>query len=422
MNKYFFIFLSALCGILTVGCSSDSDGEEANNEPPVEIALSRSQQDIVDAEARFAFDFFKHTSVWPDCGDNMVISPLSLSIDLAMLANGAGEKTYQDIAAALHLPNATVDELNNLYEKLVGELLGADRKVELSIANGMWSDNSVNIKDGFVNNIKKHYTADIQSLDFSDDAGSRNAINRWASEKTRGKITNIFDEDGNLGATKLILCNALSFNGKWTAPFDKNTTQRLSFTNINNHKSTVDMMIKSHVVHTYSHVLTENAEIVRLPYGNRTFAMYVILPSVEDEEGNYEQIYARFIENLDYDWWVESKGQMTDDKSISIHFPKFKIETKCPLIGITTLHELNDVVFNPDMSMMTDSFINLLRLDQYNTIEVTENGTQAASVTKGDLMASAPLSTFVNVNRPFIFLIEEGSTGAILFMGKVTKL
>ncbi|MDE6430363.1 MAG: hypothetical protein K2K65_04255, partial [Duncaniella sp.] len=99
MNKYFFIFLSALCGLLTVGCSSDSDGEDnnnnSNNEPPVEIALSRSQQDIVDAEARFAFDFFKQTSVWAGNDKNMVISPLSLSIDLAMLANGAGEKTYQ---------------------------------------------------------------------------------------------------------------------------------------------------------------------------------------------------------------------------------------------------------------------------------------------------------------------------------------
>ena len=426
MNKYFFIFLSALCGLLTVGCSSDSDGEDnnnnSNNEPPVEITLSRSQQDIVDAEARFAFDFFKQTSVWAGNDKNMVISPLSLSIDLAMLANGAGEKTYQDIAAALHLPNATVDELNNLYEKLVGELLGADRKVELSIANGMWSDNNVSIKDGFVNNIKKHYTADIQSLDFSDDAGSRNAINRWASEKTRGKITNIFDDNENIELTKFILCNALSFNGKWTVPFDKKSTQQWDFTNIDASKSIVGMMFNADSKHIYSYASTESAEIVCLPYGNRSFSMYVILPSVGDADTPYGQVYESFIENIDYDWWTASKKQMTNENRLTVCLPKFKIETMCPLIGITTMHELENVVLAPDMSLMTDEGMNMLRVDQYNTIEVSENGTVAASVSKGQGLDAALPATFVNVNRPFIFLIEESSTGAILFMGKVTKL
>ncbi|MDE6062645.1 MAG: hypothetical protein K2G00_07840 [Duncaniella sp.] len=423
MNKYFFIFLTALCGMLAVGCSSDNDSEEANNEPPKEITLSRSQQDIVDSQARFAFDFFKQTSAWAGNNKNMVISPLSLSIDLAMLANGAGERTYQDITAALHLPNATVDELNELYEKLVGEMLSADRKVELSIANGIWSDNNISIKDGFVNNIKNHYTADIQSLDFSDEIGSKNAINRWASEKTKGNISNIFDQNELLSNTHLIVCNALSFNGKWTVPFDKKHTRQVSFTNIDNRKTKVDMMIAEEVSNTYSHVLTESAEIVRLPYGNRTFSMYILLPSVEDKEGNYEQIYDHFIENLDYDWWVGSKGQMTHgNRPITVHLPKFRVETLCPMIGLTILPNLSNITLDPDMSIMTESDINMLALDQYNSIEVTESGTVAASVSKGGLINYDSLVTFVNVNRPFIFLIEEGSTGAILFMGKVTKL
>ncbi|MBD5265597.1 MAG: serpin family protein [Bacteroides sp.] len=429
MNKYFFIFLTILCGMLTVGCSSDSDGEDnnnsnnnSNNEPPVEIALSRSQQDIVDAEARFAFDFFKQTSVWAGNEKNMVISPLSLSIDLAMLANGAGEKTYQDIAAALHLPNATVDELNEVYEKLVGEMLSADRKVELSIANGMWSDNSVSIKDGFANAIKKHYTADIQSLDFSDRAGSMNTMNRWASEKTNGKISNLYNDENDLNDVKLVLCNALSFKGEWTSPFDKKGTQQWGFTNIDASESIVGMMFNADSKHIYSYASTESAEIVSLPYGNRSFSMYVMLPSVGDADTPYEQIYESFIENIDYDWWTESKEQMTNENRLAVCLPKFKIETKCPMIGVTCLYELNDVVFNPDMSMMTDANINCLRLDQHTSIEVAEAGTVAASVSKGEIMSSSPGGTLMLINRPFIFLIEESSTGAILFMGKVTKL
>lgn len=418
-----FIFLSVLSGLLLAGCSSDNDGADDNvNEQPVEINLSRNQQDIIDSQARFAFDFFKQTSAWAGNERNMVISPLSLSIDLAMLANGAGERTYDDIVSTLHLPQATTDEMNTLYKSLVGELLGADRKVQLSIANGLWSDNDVDIKDGFASSINDYYSADLRTLDFSDSESSKTVINRWAAEKTGGKISKIFDADENISSSKFILCNALFFNGKWTAPFDKKDTKRQDFTNIDRSKSVVETMVKTDVTNIYSYALTEEAEIISLPYGNRTFSMYVILPSVEDEEGNYGMAYDRFIENLGYDWWIASKARMVDHKHITLYLPKFKVETMCPRIGDTTMRELNDVVNNPDMSMMTDSEINCLRLEQYNCVTVSEEGTVAASVSKGSGIETSVVPTFVNINRPFIFLIEERSTGAILFMGKVMKL
>ncbi|MDE5673201.1 MAG: hypothetical protein K2I02_07625 [Duncaniella sp.] len=382
--------------------------------------MSRSQQDIVDSQVRFAFDFFRQTSTWAGNENNMVISPLSLSIDLAMFANGAGERTYDDIVSTLHLPDASTDELNTLYKSLVGELLGADRKVEFSIANGIWNDQRSNIKTAFAENVADYYAADIQTLDFSDSNGSKEAINRWAAEKTKGIISNIFDGEQDLSFSSVILCNALYFNGEWSVPFVKEKTKRLGFTNIDNSESTVEIMAGARSY--FSHALTDDAEIISLPYGNRTFSMYVILPSVEEEDGNYEMIYERFIENLDYDWWTATKAKMNTYENINVKLPKFKVETLCPMIGLTTLHELRTVVTDPDFSKMTDSRINFLRLDQYNSIEVMEKGTVAVSVTKGDIMATLPMGIDMNINRPFIFLIEERSTGAILFMGKVMKL
>lgn len=422
MYKCRIIFLSVLSGLLLAGCSSDNDGADDNlSEPPVEINLSRSQQDIVDSQARFAFDYFKQTSAWAGNERNMVISPLSLSMDLAMLANGAGERTYADIVSALHLPQATTDELNTLYKSLVGELLGADRKVQLSIANGIWNDQSSKLKEGFIKNIANHYTTDCQSIDFSNSEQSRNIINQWAAEKTKGIITNIFEEEQQaLSSSSMILCNALYFNGEWAIPFVKENTKQLAFTNIDNSESIVETMTEAKCY--FSHALTDDAEIISLPYGNGTFSMYVILPSVEGQAGNYEMIYDRFIENIDYDWWIATKSQMNADESINVMMPKFKIETLCPMIGVTTMRELSAAVNNPDMSNMTDSEINFLSLNQYNSIEVMEKGTVAASVTKGDLIAISPMSVRMNINRPFIFLIEEQSTGTILFMGKVIKL
>ena len=421
MYKCRIIFLSVLSGLLLAGCSSDNDGADDNlSEPPVEINLSRSQQDIVDSQARFAFDYFKQTSAWAGNERNMVISPLSLSMDLAMLANGAGERTYADIVSALHLPQATTDELNTLYKSLVGELLGADRKVQLSIANGIWNNQSSKLKEDFIKNVTDYYTADLQPLDFSNGEQSRNVINQWAAEKTKGMITNIFEEEQALSSSSVILCNALYFNGEWATPFVKENTKQLAFTNIDNSESIVATMTGA--MSNFSHALNEYAEIISLPYGNRTFSMYVILPSVEGQAGNYEMIYDRFIENIDYDWWIATKSQMNADENIRVKMPKFKIETLCPMIGVTTMRELSAVVDNPDMSNMTDSEINFLRLNQYSSIEVMEKGTVAASVTKGDLMATSPMSVNMNINRPFIFLIEERSTGAILFMGKVMKL
>ncbi|MCM1076980.1 MAG: serpin family protein [Bacteroides sp.] len=416
MNKYFSL-ITLLLGLLFVGCSSDDDGY---NDSPVEIVLSRSQQGIVDSQVRFAFDFFKQTSEWAGNEENMVISPISLSVDLAMLANGAGEKTYRDILTALHVPDATTEELNVLYRNLVNDLLRADRKVYLTHSNGMWSDKNVDIKDDFVKNIKDYYSADIKSLDFADSNGSKNAINRWAAEKTNGMIANIFNDDQDLTSTKFILCNALSFAGEWTHPFDKKKTQRQTFSNINDSQSTVDMMISQDIKFPY--VSTETAEIVGLPYGNRSFSLYVILPSVGNDDESYEEVYNSFIENLSYEWWAESKEKMTDSELLYVCLPKFKIKTDCPMIGATTLHELKDVVFGPDMSLMTDSPLNMLNINQNNIIEVTETGTVAAVVTKDDLTMTAPLVKSMKANRPFIFLIEEQSTGTILFMGKVVKL
>ena len=419
MKPYFSSITLILLSFLLVGCSENDDMKNNKVEPCKDIVLSRSQQNIVDSQARFAFEFFKETSAWVG-PQNVVISPLSLSIDLAMLANGAGDSTYNDIVKAIKLPNTTPNELNALYKMLVDELLEADSRVELSISNGMWNNIDVNIKDAFATNIMTNYDATIQTLDFNDEAKTKEIINGWASKKTSGKITDIFEEENITANGKLILCNAVYFNGRWDVVFDKNNTQKKPFNNISNLKYNVETMHSE--TSEFMFGSTETANIIRLPYGNKAFSMYFIVPTFkEGDNGISRLLYDHFVESLDYDWWISAKEKM-NPKQLSITIPKFKIDTKCPSIGLTMLRDLAPLVLSPNLSRMTDSDINTIIIDQFNSIEVAENGTTAASVTKITAeITAAPIDVF-KVDRPFIFLVEEQSTGAILFMGKVVKL
>ena len=411
------ITLYLIVATLFTGCNNNENSEKI--EPCKDIVLSRSQQNIIDSNAEFAFEYLKQTSEYFD-NENIVISPLSINIELAMLANGAGDDTYNDIANAIKLPNTSPQELNSLYKHLIDELITADSHVDLSVFNGMWHPNEVNIKDTFASQIYENYDATIQPLDFEKSLLVKNIINQWSSDKTKGNINNIFEDDENLQDTKFILCNAVYFNGKWTIPFPKEKTVLAPFYNIDKTEHYVEIMTGNK--DTYMAAFIESADVIKLPYGNRAFSMYVIVPNMSEYNYTNPQQFDKFINNLDFERWISIKKEMTS-RQLYVMLPKFKVETNCKQIGLTTLKELIPVVMSPDMSKMTDDKINMIKIDQYNVLEVSESGTVASSVTKGDERETASGDNdYFWVNRPFIFLVEEQSTGAILFMGKVVKL
>lgn len=416
--KQFFLFSATLLCMLCVACSDNEGTENGVDTPRKDIVLSRSQQDIVDSQARFAFDYFKAVSEWKKCPDNVVISPLSLSYDLAILANGAGEQTYADIMTTIKAPNTTPDELNSLYRMLTDELLKADGKVKITIANALWNRQEFPIRDEFSNCIAKNYDAVVEELDFHNQDKVKSTINHWASDKTNGKITKVISDGTDLSDYMFILCNALYFNGEWATAFDKAQTKKMAFTNIDGSESSVMTMTCDET--SYSYIHNEVAEVVKLPYGNGAFSMYVILPGGINENPKDQQDLDQFITGFDYDWWVATKANMLSS-FMRVYMPKFKVETKCPSIGSEYFTSLKPITETGKYNLMSAKLVSGLSIDQYNTIEVTESGTEAAAVTTtGGYLVSLPGK--MHIDHPFIYLIEEQSTGTILFMGKVTKL
>ena len=422
--KYLFLLSSLLCILATACSDSDEVTPGKTDNKRKDIVLTRAQQDIVDSQAKFAFNFFKRTSEYVGNEDNFVISPLSLSIELAMLANGADDPTYRDISSAMNLADTDLDELNRLYKTLSDELPKMDSGVELCMANAMLSNSyipcQIKIKDEFKNLIHSNYNADVQAINFNDKENSLNIINDWAAEKTNGKINSIIDDIN--GSEILILANATYFKANWSTPFDKSLTDMDTFFNIDNTETMVETM------HTdqgrYQYVSLDDVEVVRLPYGNEAYSMYVIVPKSDASGTDSKSQFDEFTENLSYTWWRNIKNNISNH-SIKISMPKFKNESKYESIGMTFFPELSSVVYHPELKRMTDNETGVIFINQSTVLEVSEEGTEAAAVTIAEIMGGSisnvpPIE--MNIDRPFIYLIEEQSTGAILFMGHVVKL
>ena len=414
------IILSVAIMSATMAVSCSSDDEPAQGNELKEIVLTRGQQDAVDSQARFAFDYFRRTAEYLDQTENISLSPLSLSIDLAILANGAGEDTYRELTKATHLPDISVGELNELYSHLIHDLLSMDNKVSLCLSNALWHSQEVSIKPGFASDVQAYYGGcPISTLDFNNTELTRNTINAWAAEKTNGMIDEYFKRGSTFKSRKFILGNAVCFNGEWKNGFDKALTKKRNFTNIDKSQSYVETMGCN--AHFDLAKVRNFADVIALPYGNGAFSMYIIVPAVDRHSGELLVSFDQMESQIDYDWWVNTKKAMYP-QDVNLLLPKFKVKSDLNSIGTAFFPELAPVMFSPDLTKMTDAKDVVLMIDQSTSIETSETGTIASSVTFVSGMDYASPSYDFNVNRPFIYLIEEQSTGAILFMGHVVKL
>lgn len=377
-----------------------------------DIPLTKAEEEINSSVNDFAFKVFD--ALYED--DQVLISPLSLSLALSTAAIGAEGDTEKQMLETLGFAGCDTEAMNTYYEKMVNNLVGIDHKTTLDIANSIWADKTLKVKKDFIDNARKYYDSEVRTVDFESPEALK-AINKWCSQKTSGKIDKIADKLPPDMA--LALVNALYFKGKWSFEFD-NATVCEDFTTIDGSKVKADMM-KTTKDLLYSE--EEGYRLVQLPYGNGAFVMDVILP---DEGVDFEEAVKAFdAGTLDL---LVSTG---DTREVSLKMPEFKFDYFSELKDILPALGMVDA-FNPFMSNFNGIYEkdeNGLPLTLYiNTvmhktyIDVNTKGTEAAAITFvgfGKCMSPGP-SPHVDfiVDRPFIFLIREVSTGAILFLGQ----
>ena len=405
--KQIFLLVCASLTILS-GCS--------NNDSPVipgerkDIPLTTRSKELNEVVSGFTFDFFKQHNIKETQKPNFMVSPFSLSTVMAMVANGAEENTLDEIMKVLGFGGSSVNELNEYYQAFMKSLPQLDNTVDLSIANSIWTANTLNVKKNFVEVNKTKYDSEVSPVDFTAESAKK-IINDWISKKTNGCISDFIKDIDR--QTRMMLVNALYFKGSWASKFKKSETEKREFTNQDGSKNKVDMM---HQKGTFAYADNGTFEMLKLPYGNGAFYMKVLLPkkdlSVNDA-----------ISDLNKDMLVEldSRSHLTET---DVELPKFKLEYDSDLRADMEAMGMKQAFSNDaDFSGMAEESIFINQIKQGIYLNVDEDGTEAAAVTQtGVLGAMIGENGVFHVNRPFVFLIQEQSTGAILFMGKVTSL
>ena len=380
--------------------------DEEENVKPKEIVLRAPLQKRVVQDNDFAFELLRKTIENND-DENVFLSPMSVSIALGMALNGAENETETQIASVLQLRDMTYAEINEYYKIMQSNLPGVDPKVKLSIANAVWYDKLFNVKQSFLDVNAENFDAYIKMLDFQSPA-ALDTINSWCSRKTNKLIPTILDEIPAEAA--MYLTNAVYFKGLWSQKFDKKNTREADFRNVNNQNVRVNMMS---LKDTFMYSEDETAQYLSMPYGGKAFSMTVMLP-VEGKSTD------SLLVGFDATKWQNIQTGMTG-REVQVFMPRLKVENKFKLKE--TLEDMGmPVAFTPmaNFSGISDTPVMISDVIHKTYVTVDEEGTEAAAVTAVQFeYTSTPEYKLFNVNRSFVFIISEKSTGVILFAGKI---
>lgn len=271
-NQKSLIVGLAVAVILTnYGCTHATS--PGNNPNPNPLPLTSSKKLVESANNAFATNLFGQIAI-QESGKDFFISPLSVSMALAMTLNGANGQTYVDMQNTLGLNGLTNDEINQSYQNLIGMFGGLDQNVKFNIANSIWYRNTFSVLKTFLSVDSIYYNAEVDPLDFNA-SNATDIVNGWVSDKTNGKIPNIIDPPIPPGVVMYIM-NALYFNGTWKYTFSDTSNAGLSF-HLADGTTQMDSMM---VVHdTLNYFSDSSFEAVELPYGDGDYSMVVLLPS-----------------------------------------------------------------------------------------------------------------------------------------------
>ena len=405
-----------LCGVVAAALLSGCGGD-AGTKPPKEMTQPVQITDEVRAaNVQFALTMLQQLDD-PNAGDNLCISPLSLSLALSMTLNGAEGETYDAIAKTLGYTEQKLDAVNAQARALSRLLKPDDKSITVHMANGLWVQLGFPLKPDFLRALLSYYEARAETVDFLKPEAAANAINAWVKEQTQGLIEKLFQAGDFDAQTRLALVNTLYFEGAWQSPFPKDATRDAPFYLESGATKQVPMMRLSERLPYYK---GEGFQAVALSYGEGDYRFYLFLP----DKG---RTVAEFRKQLTPENWAKWLGAFRVVQG-SVRMPRFKIEAKYDLKPPLSALGMG-VAFDPDradFSRIADVAPERLFIQkaiQKVVVEVDEEGTKAAAATGITVgVTSVPVDQFsLVVDRPFLFAIVHQPTGTVLFVGVVRQ-
>jgi serine protease inhibitor len=407
------IFLVPIILLAVCFFPSCEESEPPDKEIP-KIGLRKKSAEIIEADKTFGFELFREVYSLSQ-EENIMISPLSVSYALGMTYNGAAGTTLEAFNDVLHFGDLTTEEVNESYKDLMDQLVNLDEQVEFSIANSIWYRLGFEVLSEFIATNQEYFDAGVMEADFNDPA-TVDVINKWIEDHTKGKIRNMLDAIPRDAVMYLI--NAIYFNARWKYEFEKSETYQGDFDMADGSIHQADYM---RVSGNFMYTSNQDFSAVELPYGDSTFSMVVMLPAGDNELPDLVQQLG--VGN--WDTWFDNSRYT----SVQVDLPKFKYGFK-QLLNDPLINLGLGVAFDPFEADFTrinpekDLYLYISRVIHQTFIDVKEEGTEAAAATIVEIcigISEVDGPIHFKADRPFLYLIKENSTGAILFMGKVGK-
>ncbi len=405
------LLLSALmlsAPLTFTACTKVQTNLQPTGETPFDLAAAAKMPTGAEVDKRFTkavTDFseslFRKSMVK---GENLVLSPISVSYAITLTANGA----YGDTLAEFNQLNGGIPlaEMNEyLFWHAVN--LKSTRQSKVTVANSVWADNTFPINSQFCWVAQKYYNADAQNADFSDDATAEQ-INQWVSERTEGMIDKVL-ESAPADLTMMII-NTILFDGKWETAYEESDVWSGIFLNYDGTEDSAQMLNS----HEQTYFTGKGYEGFSKQYldGYRFIAL---LP----KEGTDVYDFAAQL-----DWSDVIDDALTANDEAICNLPKFEYETESPLneilqsMGLQTAFTENadfrGLAENGEQNLCISS------VKQKAKISLNESGTKAAAYT--EVVLTKGENRILTFNRPFVYAIVDGETGIPVFMGVLADL
>lgn len=422
------IVMLILCSISLIGCTSDSGDVTADKgltkaEESFKV-IETNGSEIDDAvktsimsSNQMGFELMQEM-VKNNQDKNLLFSPTSLAFALAMVENGAEGETKSGILKVL---GEVEPKMNDRYNTWMNYLNALDKEedsdvpgIKMKVANSLWFKKALEPKKEFVNILKAFYNAQVYRSDFGDPK-TVDQMNQWVEDQTNHLLKGTFDKID--AETIAYLMNTVYFKGAWINEFSESATKEEPFFKTEADKTMVNMM---HMTHNLSYYEDEVCQMTSLPYYGGS-SLVLVLP-----KGNLND----FMSTLKYDDFQSMiHSEQNQWQSLDLSLPKFDYEVSNELSNLLTEKGMGRA-FSKDeaefgnMIEIEDENVYISSLFQNARIILDEKGTEAAAVTvvafeTTSAMPSEPL-TF-KCDKPFLYIIKEDKSDAVLFIGLVRE-
>ncbi len=396
MKNLIFLFLI----IASAGCNLFNKNTEL---APKQIEVPSATYEFINGSNNAGFKILSEINSSTD-SSNIMISPLSISMAMTMLTNGAADTTL-DLLNGFFGFKSDIEDIDKGVQDLTGQLLSVDDKVTLGIANAIWINELLanDVNRGFIYNMS-YFDAPVNIQPF--DANTLDQINNWVSDHTNGKITKILDE---LSPDQLmILLDAIYFKGDWFDQFDKSKTVTKNFYVTPTH--TVKTSTMCGTISKAGLYYDQELLVGELYYGQGNFSIVFLMPETTSIDS--------LLSVLDNEKWQELTNNISINSDVYVELPKFTMTNDYDLVPVLSALGLGNL-FDPNScnldNIMNGAYVTSIKHKTY--IKLDEEGTEAAAVTSVSIGATAVMPGQLILNKPFIFAIRERTTNTILFTG-----